>query len=337
MDIPTPGANLWDIHFLEPPKKQKKKTFYTVKWRFLAYFLFPRNGYLFWGKLWDMHFLEPPNIPKNAILQCKIEIFFIFSISQQWIFLLLGQTCGICIFWSHQKSKKSPFYSVKWRCFAYFPLPRNGYPYPWGKLVGYSFSAATKKSKKKLFYTVKWRFLAYFLFPRNGYLFWGKLWDMHFLEPPNIQKNAILQCKMEIFCIFSISQQWIFLLLGQTCGICIFWSHQKSKKISILQCKMEIFCIFSITQEWISLPLGQTCGIFIFWSHQKSKKSPFYTVKWRFFAYFPFSRNGNQHRNSKNQWFSRKYAKKIILQCKMHIFWKLRLWGKCRLKMEIFW
>ena len=212
------------------------------------------------ANLWDMHFLEPPNIQKNAILQCKIEIFFIFSISQQWIFLLLllGQTCGICIFWSHQKSKNFPFYSVKWRFFAYFPLPRNGYPYPWGKLVGYSFSGATKKSKKKPFYTVKWRFLAYFLFPRNGYLFWGKLWDMHFLEPPNIQKNAILQCKMEIFCIFSISQQWIFLLLGQTCGICIFWSHQKSKKSPFYSVKWR-FCIFSITQEWISLPLGQTC------------------------------------------------------------------------------
>ena len=208
-----------------------------------------------------------------------MEIFCIFSITQKWISLPLGQTCGISIFWSHQKRKKSPFYSVKWRFFAYFPLPRN------------------------------------------GYLFWGKLWDIHFLEPPEKQKISILQCKMEIFCIFSVTQKWISLPLGQTCRISIFWSHQKRKKSPFYSVKWRFFCIFSITQKWISLPLGQTCGISIFWSHQKSKKSPFYSVKWRFFAYFPFPRNGNQHRNFKNQWVFKKICKKIsILHCKMEIF-----------------
>jgi hypothetical protein len=43
--------------------------------------------------------------------------------------------------------KKFPFYSVKWRFFAYFPFPSNEYLYSWGKLVGYAFSGATKKAK----------------------------------------------------------------------------------------------------------------------------------------------------------------------------------------------
>jgi hypothetical protein len=44
-------------------------------------------------------------------------------------------------------AKKFPFYSVKWRLFAYFPFPSNEYLYSWGKLVGYAFSGATKKAK----------------------------------------------------------------------------------------------------------------------------------------------------------------------------------------------
>ena len=45
-------------------------------------------------------------------------------------------------------AKKSPFYTVKWRFFAYFPFPSNEYLYSWGKLVGYAFSGATTKAKK---------------------------------------------------------------------------------------------------------------------------------------------------------------------------------------------
>ena len=57
------------------------------------------------ANVWDMHFLEPPNMQKISILHCKMEFFCIFSI------------------------------------------PRNGYLYPWGKLVGYACSGATKYAK----------------------------------------------------------------------------------------------------------------------------------------------------------------------------------------------
>jgi hypothetical protein len=73
---------------------------------------------------------------------------------------------------------------------AYFPLPRNGYLYPWGKLVGYAFSGATKKAKKKPFYSVKWIFFAYFPFPSNEYLYsWCKRVGYAFSGATKYAKN----------------------------------------------------------------------------------------------------------------------------------------------------
>ena len=180
-----------------------------------------------------MHFLEPPKKQKISILHCKIEIFCIFSITQKWISLPLGQTCGIYIFWSHQKSKKHQFYTVKWVFFAYFPFPRNGYP------------------------------------------FWGKLWAMHFLEPPNMQKNSILHCKMEIFCIFSIAQKWISLPLGQTCGVCISWSHQICKKKQFYTVKWSFFAYFPFPSNEYLYSWGKLVGYAFSGATKKAKKIHF--------------------------------------------------------------
>jgi len=64
--------------------------------------------------------------------------------------------------------KKSPFYSVKWIFFTYFPFPSSEYLYSWGKLVG-CFFWSHQKSKKSPFYTVKWRFFAFLVAPENAY------------------------------------------------------------------------------------------------------------------------------------------------------------------------
>ena len=94
MDISTPGANLWDMHFLEPPKKQKISILHC-KMEIVLHIVHSAamNISTPGANLWDMHFLGPPNMQKKIILQCKMEIFVIFSISQKWI-SILGQTLG---------------------------------------------------------------------------------------------------------------------------------------------------------------------------------------------------------------------------------------------------
>ena len=169
--------------------------------------------------------------------------------------------------------QKNSILPWKIEIFAYFPFTKNGLLYSWGKHVEYPFSGASKHAKNLHF--------------KMDYSTHGaNMWNVHFLGPANMQKISILQCKMEIFCIFSIYQKWTTLLMGQTCGISIFWGQQICKKSPFYSVKWRFFCIFSIYQKWTTLLMGQTCGISIFWCQQTCKKSPFYNVKWRFFAFF---------------------------------------------------
>jgi len=86
--------------------------------------------------------------------------------------------------------KKPPFYSARWKLFAYFPFPSNEYLYPWGKLVGYAFSGATKKTKNKKIHCKMEIFLHIFHPPAMNISTPGaNLWDMHFLEPPKKQNK----------------------------------------------------------------------------------------------------------------------------------------------------
>ena len=71
MNISTPGANVWDMHFLEPPKKQKISILQCKMEIFFHIFHFPETDMSTPGaNLWDMHFLEPPKKQKISILQC---------------------------------------------------------------------------------------------------------------------------------------------------------------------------------------------------------------------------------------------------------------------------
>ena len=144
------------------------------------------------ANMWNIHFLGPANMQKISILQCKMEVFCIFSIYQKWTTLLMGQTCGISISWGQQICKKSPFYNVKWRLFAYFPFTKNGLLYSWGKpqTCGISIFWGQQICKKSPFYSVKWRFFAYFPFTKNGLLYsWGKHVEYPFSGASKYAKN----------------------------------------------------------------------------------------------------------------------------------------------------
>jgi len=175
------------------------------------------------------------------------------------------------------KSAKKTILHCKMEIVCIFSFPSNEYLYSWCKLVGYAFSGATKYAKKQ-FYSVKWRLLAYSPFPRNGYLFWGKLWDMYFLEPPKCKTNPFDTVKLFFLYIFHFPEMDI-----STPGASLWDMHflepPNMQKNSILHCKMEIFCIFSISQKWKPAQKLQESMIF----KNICKKSPFYSVKCIFF------------------------------------------------------
>ena len=65
MNISTPGANLWDMHFLEPPKKQNISILHC-KMEIFCIFSFPSNEYLYsWGKLVGYAFSGATKKAKN--------------------------------------------------------------------------------------------------------------------------------------------------------------------------------------------------------------------------------------------------------------------------------
>ena len=143
------------------------------------------------ANMWNIHFLGPANMQKISILQCKMEFFCIFSIYQKWTTLLMGQTCGISIFWGQQICKKSPFYSVKWNFFASFPFTKNGllYSWFWGQ----------QTCKKIPFYRGKLRFLHIVHLPKMDYSTHGaNMWNIH----------------LEIFGVSSIYQKWTYSTHG---------------------------------------------------------------------------------------------------------------------------
>ena len=76
----------------------------------------------------DIHCWEMENMQKISILQCKMEIFCIFGGSRKCISHTFAPGVEIFIAGKWKICQKTPFYSVKWRFFAYLVAPEHAYP-----------------------------------------------------------------------------------------------------------------------------------------------------------------------------------------------------------------